>query len=166
MSVRERTILSDGEGGGWGWSFSGDESAFAYLVQKYRRPMVGFMYRMCHNPLSRTGLLCPHFPAAYSIARLIPTWLQIEDSSRDKFVGTLRQFAEGGCGGRGSGRLRSPREVRLLLPGGIQVPDKLIRTCRQRTPVPKLYPSFGNAAFFALLATIRISNLRAINTAQ
>ena len=29
---------------------TGDESAFAYLVQKYRRPMVGFMYRMCHNP--------------------------------------------------------------------------------------------------------------------
>ena len=29
---------------------TGDESAFAYLVEKYRRPMVGFMYRMCHNP--------------------------------------------------------------------------------------------------------------------
>ncbi len=29
---------------------TGDESAFAYLVQKYRRPMVSFMYRMCHNP--------------------------------------------------------------------------------------------------------------------
>src|SRR6266849_9830223 len=29
---------------------TGDESAFTYLVQKYRRPMVGFMYRMCHNP--------------------------------------------------------------------------------------------------------------------
>src|SRR5713101_675178 len=29
---------------------TGDESAYAYLVQKYRRPMVGFMYRMCHNP--------------------------------------------------------------------------------------------------------------------
>src|ERR1035438_1641945 len=29
---------------------TGDESAFAYLVQKYRRPMVGFMYRLCHNP--------------------------------------------------------------------------------------------------------------------
>src|SRR5882762_3868655 len=27
---------------------TGDESAFAYLVQKYRRPMVGFMYRLCH----------------------------------------------------------------------------------------------------------------------
>ena len=29
---------------------AGEESAFAYLVQKYRRPMVGFMYRLCHNP--------------------------------------------------------------------------------------------------------------------
>jgi len=28
---------------------AGDEPAFAYLVQKYRRPMVSFMYRMCHN---------------------------------------------------------------------------------------------------------------------
>src|SRR6202035_125842 len=29
---------------------TGNESAFTYLVQKYRRPMVGFMYRLCHNP--------------------------------------------------------------------------------------------------------------------
>lgn len=28
---------------------AGDESAFDYLVQKYRRPMVNFMYRMAHN---------------------------------------------------------------------------------------------------------------------
>jgi RNA polymerase sigma-70 factor (ECF subfamily) len=28
---------------------AGDESAFDYLVQKYRRPMVGFMYRMVRN---------------------------------------------------------------------------------------------------------------------
>ena len=27
----------------------GDESAFQYLVEKYRRPMVNFMYRMAHN---------------------------------------------------------------------------------------------------------------------
>ena len=35
---------------------TGDEPAFAYLVQKYRRPMVGFMYRMCHNPLHTISL--------------------------------------------------------------------------------------------------------------
>ena len=28
---------------------AGDESAFSYLVEKYRRPMVNFMYRMVHN---------------------------------------------------------------------------------------------------------------------
>ena len=27
----------------------GDDSAFEYLVQKYRRPMLSFMYRMAHN---------------------------------------------------------------------------------------------------------------------
>jgi RNA polymerase sigma-70 factor (ECF subfamily) len=29
---------------------TGDDSAFEYLVQKYRRPMVSFMFRMAHNP--------------------------------------------------------------------------------------------------------------------
>ncbi|HLI62094.1 MAG TPA: sigma-70 family RNA polymerase sigma factor [Terriglobales bacterium] len=28
---------------------AGDDSAFDYLVEKYRRPMIGFMYRMTHN---------------------------------------------------------------------------------------------------------------------
>src|ERR1700687_1976754 len=28
---------------------AGDDSAFEYLVQKYRRPMVNFMYRMAPN---------------------------------------------------------------------------------------------------------------------
>jgi RNA polymerase sigma-70 factor, ECF subfamily len=28
---------------------AGDNSAFEYLVQKYRRPMLNFMYRMVHN---------------------------------------------------------------------------------------------------------------------
>jgi RNA polymerase sigma-70 factor (ECF subfamily) len=28
---------------------AGDDSAFAYLVQKYRRPMISFMYRMARN---------------------------------------------------------------------------------------------------------------------
>jgi RNA polymerase sigma-70 factor (ECF subfamily) len=28
----------------------GDDAAFDYLVQKYRRPIIGFMYRMAHNP--------------------------------------------------------------------------------------------------------------------
>jgi RNA polymerase sigma-70 factor, ECF subfamily len=28
---------------------TGDDGAFDYLVEKYRRPMIGFMYRMTHN---------------------------------------------------------------------------------------------------------------------
>jgi RNA polymerase sigma-70 factor (ECF subfamily) len=28
---------------------AGDDAAFEYLVQKYRRPMLSFMYRMAHN---------------------------------------------------------------------------------------------------------------------
>jgi RNA polymerase sigma-70 factor, ECF subfamily len=28
---------------------AGDQTAFEYLVQKYRRPMISFMYRMAHN---------------------------------------------------------------------------------------------------------------------
>jgi len=28
---------------------TGDDSAFNYLVEKYRRPMISFMYRMTHN---------------------------------------------------------------------------------------------------------------------
>lgn len=28
---------------------AGDDSAFDYLVEKYRRPMISFMYRMTHN---------------------------------------------------------------------------------------------------------------------
>jgi len=29
---------------------AGDDTAFDYLVQKYRRPIISFMYRMAHNP--------------------------------------------------------------------------------------------------------------------
>ena len=28
---------------------TGDDGAFDYLVEKYRRPMISFMYRMTHN---------------------------------------------------------------------------------------------------------------------
>src|SRR5439155_13969193 len=28
---------------------TGDDAAFDYLVEKYRRPLIGFMYRMAHN---------------------------------------------------------------------------------------------------------------------
>jgi RNA polymerase sigma-70 factor, ECF subfamily len=44
---------------------TGDESAFAYLVQKYRRPMVGFMYRLCHNPSTAEELAQEVFLRVY-----------------------------------------------------------------------------------------------------
>jgi RNA polymerase sigma-70 factor, ECF subfamily len=44
---------------------TGDESAFAYLVQKYRRPMVSFMYRMCHNPAASEELAQEVFLRVY-----------------------------------------------------------------------------------------------------
>jgi RNA polymerase sigma-70 factor (ECF subfamily) len=44
---------------------SGDDSAFAYLVQKYRRPMVSFMYRMCHNPAAAEELAQEVFLRVY-----------------------------------------------------------------------------------------------------
>lgn len=43
----------------------GDEPAFSYLVQKYRRPMVGFMYRMCHNPSTAEELAQEVFLRVY-----------------------------------------------------------------------------------------------------
>jgi RNA polymerase sigma-70 factor, ECF subfamily len=44
---------------------TGDESAFAYLVQKYRRPMVAFLYRMCHNPAAAEELAQEVFLRVY-----------------------------------------------------------------------------------------------------
>jgi len=44
---------------------TGDESAFAYLVQKYRRPMVGFLSRMCHNPAAAEELAQEVFLRVY-----------------------------------------------------------------------------------------------------
>ncbi len=44
---------------------TGDESAFAYLVQKYRRPMVGFMCRLCHNPSTAEELAQEVFLRVY-----------------------------------------------------------------------------------------------------
>jgi RNA polymerase sigma-70 factor (ECF subfamily) len=59
----------------------GDESAFGYLVQKYRRPMVGFMYRMCHNPATAEELAQEVFlrvyrsRTSYEASAKFSTWL-------------------------------------------------------------------------------------------
>ena len=60
---------------------AGDESAFAYLVHKYRRQMVGFMYRMCHNPATAEELAQEVFlrvyrsRASYEASAKFNTWL-------------------------------------------------------------------------------------------
>jgi len=44
---------------------AGDQSAFDYLVQKYRRPMVNFMYRMAHNSAGAEDLAQEVFLRVY-----------------------------------------------------------------------------------------------------
>lgn len=60
---------------------AGDESAFDYLVEKYRRPMVGFMYRMAHNAAAAEDLAQEVFlrvyrsRAGYQPSAKFTTWL-------------------------------------------------------------------------------------------
>src|SRR5437870_4541531 len=44
---------------------AGDESAFEYLLQKYRRSMVSFMYRMAHNSAAAEDLAQEVFLRVY-----------------------------------------------------------------------------------------------------
>jgi RNA polymerase sigma-70 factor, ECF subfamily len=44
---------------------AGDESAFDFLVQKYRRPLVSFMYRMAHNSAAAEDLAQEVFLRVY-----------------------------------------------------------------------------------------------------
>ena len=43
----------------------GDGAAFDYLVQKYRRPIISFMYRMAHNPATAEELAQEVFLRVY-----------------------------------------------------------------------------------------------------
>ena len=60
---------------------AGDESAFEYLVQKYRRPMVSFMYRMAHNSAAAEDLAQEVFlrvyrsRESYEASAKFTTWL-------------------------------------------------------------------------------------------
>jgi RNA polymerase sigma-70 factor, ECF subfamily len=60
---------------------AGDESAFDYLVQKYRRPMVNFMYRMAHNAAVAEDLAQEVFlrvyrsRGSYEASAKFTTWL-------------------------------------------------------------------------------------------
>jgi RNA polymerase sigma-70 factor (ECF subfamily) len=60
---------------------AGDDSAFDYLVQKYRRPIVSFMYRMAHNSATAEELAQEVFlrvyrsRANYEPSAKFSTWL-------------------------------------------------------------------------------------------
>jgi RNA polymerase sigma-70 factor, ECF subfamily len=60
---------------------AGDQAAFDYLVQKYRRPMVGFMYRMAHNAAAAEDLAQEVFlrvyrsRESYEASAKFTTWL-------------------------------------------------------------------------------------------
>jgi len=60
---------------------AGDETAFDYLVQKYRRPLVSFMYRMAHNAAAAEDLAQEVFlrvyrsRANYEASAKFTTWL-------------------------------------------------------------------------------------------
>jgi RNA polymerase sigma-70 factor (ECF subfamily) len=60
---------------------AGDGSAFDYLVQKYRRPMVNFMYRMAHNAAAAEDLAQEVFlrvyrsRGSYEASAKFTTWL-------------------------------------------------------------------------------------------
>ena len=60
---------------------TGDENAFAYLVEKYRRQVIGFMYRMCHNPAAAEELAQEVFlrvyrsRSSYEASAKFNTWL-------------------------------------------------------------------------------------------
>ena len=60
---------------------AGDQSAFDYLVQKYRRPLVSFMYRMARNAAAAEDLAQEVFlrvyrsRASYEASAKFTTWL-------------------------------------------------------------------------------------------
>jgi RNA polymerase sigma-70 factor (ECF subfamily) len=60
---------------------AGDQAAFDYLVQKYRRPLVSFMYRMARNPAAAEDLAQEVFlrvyrsRATYEASAKFTTWL-------------------------------------------------------------------------------------------
>jgi RNA polymerase sigma-70 factor, ECF subfamily len=59
----------------------GDDAAFDYLVQKFRRPLIGFMYRMTHNASTAEELAQEVFlrvyrsRATYTADAKFSTWL-------------------------------------------------------------------------------------------
>ena len=60
---------------------AGDDSAFDFLVQKYRRPIINFMYRMAHNTAAAEDLAQEVFlrvyrsRSSYEASAKFTTWL-------------------------------------------------------------------------------------------
>src|ERR1700688_4122733 len=60
---------------------AGDQSAFDFLVQKYRRPIINFMYRMAHNTAAAEDLAQEVFlrvyrsRSSYEASAKFTTWL-------------------------------------------------------------------------------------------
>ena len=60
---------------------AGDDSAFDYLIQKYRRPIINFMYRMAHNSAAAEDLAQEVFlriyrsRSSYEPSAKFTTWL-------------------------------------------------------------------------------------------
>jgi RNA polymerase sigma-70 factor (ECF subfamily) len=60
---------------------TGDDGAFQYLIEKYRRPMISFMYRMVHNPAIAEELAQEVFlrvyrsRESYAASAKFTTWL-------------------------------------------------------------------------------------------
>ncbi len=59
----------------------GDDNAFTYLIEKFRRPLLGFMYRLVHNPAVSEDLAQEVFlriyrsRGSYSAEAKFTTWM-------------------------------------------------------------------------------------------
>ena len=58
---------------------AGDDGAFDYLVEKYRRSMISFMYRMTHNQAVAEELAQEVFPARVSLSADLRRQRQVHD---------------------------------------------------------------------------------------
>jgi RNA polymerase sigma-70 factor, ECF subfamily len=80
-SIRTNSAGTDPDVGAMLRVKAGDESAFGFLIQKYRRPMVGFMFRFCHNPAAAEELAQEVFlrvfrsRTSYEPSAKFTTWL-------------------------------------------------------------------------------------------
>ena len=72
---------------------AGDDSAFEYLVQKYRRPMVNFMYRMAHNAAAAEDSSAGSFSAGVPVA----CWLRSQRKVHDLVIPDCHESSRQSC---------------------------------------------------------------------